>query len=242
MSDEIQFRCARSLGTLVLAAAAVIVLPFAAVTFSAAQIHGIPPSVTSIQNHFPPYLPNARASVTSLGPLGWVGPPAFPVYTWPYSGTTSCRRCWGSGSKTGFGGGFIAPFYVPIADPSNTDDPGGAGPYLYSGPPPDQAPHIVVDTPPARHDTFEDEDDVPAPAVVGKSKHESDLQPIDPTVLVFRDGHHQEVTNYAVMGQTIYVFDAHRQKIALGDLDLPATIKVNDDRGVEFQLPKPKQS
>jgi hypothetical protein len=44
------------------------------------------------------------------------------------------------------------------------------------------------------------------------------------------------------MGQTLYVFDTRTQKIALGDLDVPATIKANDDRGVEFQLPKPRQS
>jgi hypothetical protein len=38
------------------------------------------------------------------------------------------------------------------------------------------------------------------------------------------------------------VLDAHTQKIALGDIDVPATIKANDDRGVEFQVPKAKQS
>jgi hypothetical protein len=29
----------------------------------------------------------------------------------------------------------------------------------------------------------------------------------------------------------------HRQKIALADLDLTATAKQNDDRGIDFQLP-----
>ena len=39
------------------------------------------------------------------------------------------------------------------------------------------------------------------------------------------------------MGQTVYVFDAHAQKIALSDLDVSATVKANDDRGVEFHIP-----
>ena len=63
------------------------------------------------------------------------------------------------------------------------------------------------------------------------------MKPGDPTVLVFRNGHQQEVTNYAIMGDSLYVFDQARKKIALADLDIPATVKANDDRGVEFNLP-----
>ncbi|MGC2793592.1 MAG: hypothetical protein WA899_16320 [Candidatus Sulfotelmatobacter sp.] len=58
------------------------------------------------------------------------------------------------------------------------------------------------------------------------------------TVLVFRDEHKQEVKNYAIVGQMLWVFDLqHTQKIPLSDLDLPATAKANDARGVDFQLP-----
>ena len=42
------------------------------------------------------------------------------------------------------------------------------------------------------------------------------------------------------MGQTVYVFDKRTQKIALADLDVPATIKANDDRGLEFKIPPTK--
>jgi hypothetical protein len=62
---------------------------------------------------------------------------------------------------------------------------------------------------------------------------------LEATVLVFRDGHQQQVSNYAIMGQTLYIFDARAQKIGLGDLDIPATIKLNDDSGIDFHLPKP---
>jgi hypothetical protein len=61
---------------------------------------------------------------------------------------------------------------------------------------------------------------------------------IPPTVLVFRDQHQQEVQNYAIVGQTLWNFGAQRtQKIPLADLDLAATQKANDDRGVPFRLP-----
>jgi len=58
------------------------------------------------------------------------------------------------------------------------------------------------------------------------------------TVLVFRDQHQQEVQNYAIVGQTMWVFaPQHTEKIPLSELDLPATTKANDDRGVDFRVP-----
>jgi len=61
----------------------------------------------------------------------------------------------------------------------------------------------------------------------------------DPTVLVFRDGHQQEVRNYAIVGQMLWDFGAKgTHKIPLAELDLDATRKLNDERGMEFVLPK----
>jgi hypothetical protein len=58
------------------------------------------------------------------------------------------------------------------------------------------------------------------------------------TVLVFRDEHKQEIHNYAIVGPTLWNFaPQHTQKIPLSDLDLPATTKANDERGVSFRLP-----
>ena len=58
------------------------------------------------------------------------------------------------------------------------------------------------------------------------------------TVLVFRDQHTQDVRNYAIVGQTLWNFAPGRtQKIALSDLDLPATTKANDERGLTFRVP-----
>lgn len=76
----------------------------------------------------------------------------------------------------------------------------------------------------------------PAPAPGPATDPPSPIIPA--TVLVFRDQHQQEVQNYAIVGQTLWNFAPQRtQKIPLADLDLAATQKANDDRGVTFRLP-----
>ncbi len=58
------------------------------------------------------------------------------------------------------------------------------------------------------------------------------------TVIVFRDKHTEEVQNYAIVGETLWIFtEARARKIPLSDLDIPATQKANDDRGIDFELP-----
>ena len=59
-------------------------------------------------------------------------------------------------------------------------------------------------------------------------------------LLVYRDGRRAEVRNYAVVGQTLWIFSEDRaQKVALTQLDLDATRKANEERGIDF-LPQPK--
>ncbi len=74
-----------------------------------------------------------------------------------------------------------------------------------------------------------------------RSAPESSGQPpetVPATVLVFRDRRQQEVQNYAIVGQTLWAFSVERtQKIPLADLDIPATEKANDNRGVTFRVP-----
>lgn len=57
------------------------------------------------------------------------------------------------------------------------------------------------------------------------------------TLLIFKDGCQMEVSNYAIMGSTLYLFAGDHRKISLADLDLDATRKANDDRGIEFRVP-----
>lgn len=59
-----------------------------------------------------------------------------------------------------------------------------------------------------------------------------------PTILVYRDGHQGEVQNYAILGQTLFVFaDQTTRRVSLADLDLQATKRLNDERGVDFVPP-----
>jgi len=58
------------------------------------------------------------------------------------------------------------------------------------------------------------------------------------TLLVFKDGHQLEVQNYAIVGDTLVdLTEGHRRKVSLTDLDVEATSKQNDDRGIDFRLP-----
>jgi len=73
----------------------------------------------------------------------------------------------------------------------------------------------------------------PTPQPVPEAKDE----PAVPTTLVFRDGRRSEVENYAIVGNTISVFnDQRRTRIPVAELDLKATQQVNEDRGVDFAV------
>jgi hypothetical protein len=60
-------------------------------------------------------------------------------------------------------------------------------------------------------------------------------------VLVFKDGHQSQVLNYAIVGDSLFELSNGRSiKIALAELDVPATQKENDQRGVGFTVPAAK--
>jgi len=64
-------------------------------------------------------------------------------------------------------------------------------------------------------------------------------QPQTATLLVFQDKHSEEVQNYAIVGQTLWIFtELKARKVPLSDLDLAATTRANEDRGVDFRLPE----
>ena len=66
---------------------------------------------------------------------------------------------------------------------------------------------------------------------------------IPPAVLVYRDGHSEEVSSYSIIGRMMYTKSDYyssgswTRTIQLADLDLPATLKQNQQRGVKFDLP-----
>jgi hypothetical protein len=77
----------------------------------------------------------------------------------------------------------------------------------------------------------------PSPAALPPAAAAPQEKPV-PAVLVYRDGHQGEVENYAVLGQTLYLFAAQTtRRIPLADLDLEATQTLNKERGVDFVPP-----
>lgn len=66
---------------------------------------------------------------------------------------------------------------------------------------------------------------------------------LPPAVLVFRDGHQEEIQRYTIIGQVIRIREDYwstgswTRKVAIADLDLPATLKANRERGGKFSLP-----
>jgi hypothetical protein len=62
-------------------------------------------------------------------------------------------------------------------------------------------------------------------------------------MLVFRDGHQEAIGKYTIMGTTIYVSTeywtsgAWTRRVQIAELDVPATLKLNRERGANFRLP-----
>lgn len=60
----------------------------------------------------------------------------------------------------------------------------------------------------------------------------------DTTTLIFKDGRPpQQIRNYALTHDAIYITGAHIYQIPLNQLDLAATARVNAQAGVSFQVP-----
>jgi hypothetical protein len=66
---------------------------------------------------------------------------------------------------------------------------------------------------------------------------------LPPAVLVFRDGHKEEVTRYTIVGGTIYTSADYwndgswTKKVPIAELNVPATLELNRERGANFSLP-----
>ena len=231
-------RSARNLSFTVVILVVAIALP------ASAQVYMNPHTTSQVGGHFLAPAP----SVTSVG--GRHMPPPAPSVTSipnygskPYTGSYHNGR-YGRSNAGYFGGwAYSIPYYYPVDNSAyGYDYVGAGGPDLYSGPPQepyDPSLHIVLEQPPAK--PYRDDPPPQSEAYAAPPRPLPDDKPGDPTELVFRNGHHEEVNSYAIMGDALYVFDKGREKIALDDLDIPATQKANDDRGVQFRLPAPEK-
>lgn len=207
---------------------------------AAAQMRGgVPASVTSPGFGGHPGFGGVPASVTS---------PGFGVVPRNFGGVHG-RVFIGHHPRgfvgTRFGGnrfffpGSVAPFFpTPIVVPffEYADYADQLPPTIVTQPAQPQPIVIVV---PDRGDR-EARDPAPpaeareqAPPVAAKPE-----PPPPPTIVILRDGQKLELTDYAVTGDTLYDLHGGRtKKIAVSDIDLPATVKINEDRGFEFTLP-----
>jgi len=82
----------------------------------------------------------------------------------------------------------------------------------------------------------------PAPTRYYSARDES--AELTPTMLVFRDGHREQTSDYAIVGRVLYArgdFEGEPgyglKNIQLSALDIPATIRANRENGVNFVLP-----
>jgi hypothetical protein len=76
------------------------------------------------------------------------------------------------------------------------------------------------------------------PTIVPPPSESPNDENVPVTVLVFHDGKRVETRNYAIVGESIWVYsEQESKKYRVADLDLEATKKVNSDRGVLFQVP-----
>ncbi len=66
---------------------------------------------------------------------------------------------------------------------------------------------------------------------------------LPPAVLIFHDGRREELREYTIMSGTIYskadywTTGSWTRKIQIADLDVPATLRLNQERGLKFVLP-----
>lgn len=83
----------------------------------------------------------------------------------------------------------------------------------------------------------------PETAVARRTEAAEPIREIPTAVLVFRDGHREEIGKYVVVGATLYATADYwssgswTRKVELSALDVPATLKLNQDRYTNFSLP-----
>lgn len=245
---------------------------------AAAQIHGVPPSVTSITPSRS--TPGVPASVTSLGPNGFGNrccPAGFRFGSGQHRPGFAHR-----GHHRPFVSAYVPYYYYPYYPAYSDSYAASASAQEYEGDEEPPAPTIyerrsrtaystgssVEDRYGEHYTDYREEErrraradarsDQELQAEVErqqdklaqeeKSKSEEKPKDLEPaTVLVFKDGHRQDLRGYAITGDVIYDLDHGRaRKIQLADLDLAATIKLNDQLGNDFRLPsrppKPSQN
>jgi len=203
-----------------------------------AQINAPPTSVTSpgfggrAINGTPP-------SVTSLGPRGFApnaAVPFRPSFNGPRDGQ---HRPHHNGTNfVPYLYAYPVPYavdsndYADAPDASEDDTNYRGGPTVFDRRGSGARSYIPpAENPPAAHADVESDPVAPDPP-----------PPPPPTVIVFKDGHQLEVSNYAIVGNTLFdLTPGHSRRVALADLNLDSTRQQNEENGIVFQLPATPQ-
>jgi hypothetical protein len=183
------------------------------------------------------------ASFGAQGPA--VAPPAL----------TSGSRGYGSGYGRGTGrsGGYtrtpqrryalpLSYYAAPDFYPSYYSDSSGYSDPNMASPPPDYGPDPNFDLAAELGELHREVADMrqmmmgPPPDSQAPGQPTAAPSPAPPPlVLIFRDGTTLEVRDFALIGQTLWDLSAHpTRKIALGQLNLEASIRATEARGAEF--------
>jgi hypothetical protein len=200
---------------------------------------GVPNRSTGVRGNPVHGYPGSRPLTASRGSLGTrVGANGTRA---PYTGSWRYRRPYRSPYGTvnpyslsvygvpGYGiPGWIGPGYAGNADTGGDDNssaPQNSIPEGYDQQPDEQGP------PPWPYGSSQA---VPASVQSGSAPTDSE----DAITLIFKDGRPPEqIHNYILTKDTLFVGDKHRPDIPVDQLDLAATVKVNQELGVDFRLP-----
>ena len=145
------------------------------------------------------------------GFYGWPGYPYLPWWDWGYPFLwDNWDDSGGYDAQPGNDAAQAYPEYAPAPydpAPEPSQPQQPAAPWPYSRPAPSESP-------------------APPPA------------PEAPVTLVFKDGRpHEQIRNYLMTATTLSVLDQHRREIPVDQIDLAATVKLNRESGVDFNVP-----
>jgi hypothetical protein len=188
----------------------------------------------------------------TLIPLGGVSRPRTPYGNWHGSPFQNWRHTYGGRNRWPYSPYFYAnsTYLVPGLLNSYWDDPNGFDAN-------DGAPYF--DQEPNQENNYSQPD--PAPAYgsgeqsqgsgQGPEYRSKDVPPPAPSAeplplaaltLIFKDGHSQQIHNYAITRTKLYLLDGaaagRSLEIPLSAIDLQATEETNRQAGVDFSIPR----
>lgn len=81
-----------------------------------------------------------------------------------------------------------------------------------------------------------------SPAGVAPGQTSTPVEPPGPALLILRDGRRVQIENYAVTRNKILTFGSNAQPtIMMSEVDVPATLKANQEAGFKFAIPGMRQ-